>query len=139
MASWVTAFLDSAVGRWCGVPQATLLQRPDGENQYFTGSLLLCGKASDYSVLLRQQLSDLAAVSLEDKAQPLQALIFDATQLQSTSELDMLWQQLTPLLPRLTKNGRLIVLARAIDDVSSADAAAAAAALSGFTLSLIHI
>jgi len=136
MASWITALLDSAVGRWCGLPQATLLQRPDGETQYFTGSLLLCGKASEYSVLLRQQLSDLAAVSLEDKAQPLQALIFDATQLQSTSELDMLWQQLTPLLPRLTKNGRLIVLARAIDDVSSADAAAAAAALSGFTRSI---
>lgn len=136
MASWITALLNSAVGRWCGVPQPALLQRPDGETQCFTGSLLLCGKASEHSVLLRQQLSSLATVSLQDTGQPLQALVFDGTQLQSTCELDMLWQQLTPLLPRLTPNGRFIVLARAIDDVSSADAAAAAAALSGFTRSI---
>jgi 3-oxoacyl-[acyl-carrier protein] reductase len=136
MASWVTALLDSAFGRWCGVPQAPLLQRSSGETQCFSGSLLLCGKASEHSVLLRQHFTHLADVELEDKGQRLQAIVFDGSELQSTAELDMVWQQLNSLLPRLTPNGRLIVLARAVADASSADAAAAAGALSGFTRSI---
>ncbi len=136
MASWVTALLDSAFGRWCGVPQAPVLQRPSGETQCFTGSLVLCGKASSYSGVIRQHLTGLSNLNLDDSGQPLQAIIFDGSELHNTSELDLLWQELTRLLPRLVKNGRLIVLARAMTDASSADAAAAAGALSGFTRSI---
>ena len=137
MASWVTALLDSAVGRWCGVPQATALQRPSGEEPCFSGSVLLCGKTSEYSVLLRQHLSRLPDIRFNDNAeQPLQAIIFDGTALQSTIELDLLWQQLHSVLPRLAKNGRFIILARAVIDAPSADAAAVAGALSGFTRSV---
>ena len=137
MTSWVKTFLDSAVGRWCGVPQSTVLQRPQGEAQFFYGSVLLCGKPSEHSQLLRRHLSLLPDIHFDESSnQPLQAIIFDGTELQSTTELDLLWQQLHAVLPRLTKNGRLIILARAAADVSSADAAAAAAALSGFTRSI---
>ncbi|KKL01962.1 3-oxoacyl-ACP reductase [Rheinheimera mesophila] len=136
MTSWVTAFLNSAVGRWCGVPQPALLQRPDGETQCFRGSVLLCGKSSVYSALLRQHLTGLPDLELEDKGQPLQAIIFDGTQLQSTTELDLLWQQFTLLLPRLTHHGRIIVLSATVTEARCADAAAAQAALSGFTRSL---
>lgn len=136
MTSWVTALLDSAVGRWCGVPQPAFLQRPSGETQCFTGSVLLCGKTSEHSVLLGQHLSGLSDLCLDDTGQRLQAIIFDGTELQSTCELDIVWLQLTRLLPRLTQNGRLIVLGRSVADVFSADAAAAAAALSGFTRSI---
>lgn len=137
MTSWVSTLLDSAVGRWCGVPQATALQRPQGETCYFNGSVLLCGKTSTYSVLLRQHLSTLPDICFDDSlAGSLQAVVFDGTQLQSTTELDLVWQQLQNALPRLAKNGRLVILARAVADAANADAAAAASALSGFTRSI---
>ena len=137
MASWITALLDSALGRWCGVPQATVLQRPQAETQCFRGSVLLCGKSSEHSVLLRQHLSALPDVRFDENSnQPLQAIIFDGTELQSSTELDLLWQQLHAVLPRLAKNGRFIVLARTVLHAANADAAAAAGALSGFTRSI---
>lgn len=137
MASWVTALLDSAVGRWCGVPQATLLQRASDEVECFSGTVLLCGKTSEHSVRLRQHLSALPGIRFDESSnQPLQAIIFDGTALQSTLELDLLWQQLHSVLPRLANNGRFIVLARAVLDAADADAAAAAGALSGFTRSI---
>lgn len=137
MASWITAFLDSAVGRWCGVPQATALQRASGEVQCFSGTVLLCGKTSEHSVLLRQHLSALTDIRFDESSeQPLQAIIFDGTALQSTTQLDLLWLQLHAVLPRLAKNGRFIVLARSVLHAADADAAAAAGALSGFTRSI---
>lgn len=137
MASWVSTLLDSAIGRWCGVPQAAALLRPAGESQCFKGTVLLCGKASEHSALLRQHLSCLPDVVFAEGADtPLQAIIFDGTELQSTTELDVLWQQLHNLLPRMETNGRLILLARTLADASNADAAAASAALSGFTRSI---
>lgn len=137
MTSWVSTLLDSALGRWCGVPQPTVLQRAAGETQCFSGAVMLCGNSSEHSLLLRQHLSALPGIGFyENSEQPLQAIIFDGTELQSTAQLDLLWQQLNVVLPRLAKNGRLLILARAVADVSSADAAAAAAALSGFTRSI---
>ncbi|CAI3798027.1 3-oxoacyl-ACP reductase [Rheinheimera sp. MM224] len=137
MSSWVTALLDSAVGRWCGVPQATALQRASGEEQCFSGTVLLCGKTSEHSVLLRQHLSALPDIRFDESSeQPLQVIIFDGTALQSTAQLDLLWQQLHSVLPRLAKNGRFIVLARSVLHAADADAAAAAGALSGFTRSI---
>lgn len=137
MTSWVSTLLDSALGRWCGVPQPTVLQRAAGETQCFSGAVMLCGNSSEHSLLLRQHLSALPGIGFyENSEQPLQAIIFDGTELQSTAQLDLLWQQLHVVLPRLAKNGRLLILARAVADVSSADAAAAAAALSGFTRSI---
>ncbi len=137
MASWVSALLDSAIGRWCGVPQAAALLRSTGESQCFKGTILLCGKASEHSALLRQHLSCLPDVGFAEGANtPLQAIIFDGTELQSTTELDLLWQQLHNLLPFLGANGRLILLARTVADATNADAAAASAALSGFTRSV---
>lgn len=137
MTSWVSTLLDSALGRWCGVPQPTVLQRAAGETQCFSGAVMLCGNSSEHGLLLRQHLSALPGIGFyENSEQPLQAIIFDGTELQSTAQLDLLWQQLNVVLPRLAKNGRLLILARAVADVSSADAAAAAAALSGFTRSI---
>lgn len=137
MASWITALLDSAVGRWCGVPQPTLLQRAAGDAQCFSGSVMLCGKTSEHSLLLRQHLSALPDIGFDENSeQPLQAIIFDGAELQSTAQLDLLWQQLHAVLPRLAKNGRLIVLARSVLHAADADAAAAAGALSGFTRSI---
>lgn len=138
MASWLTTFLNSAAGRWCGVPQATPLIRPAGETQCFTGSVLLCGKTSEISSMLRQHLTALPQVFSGEHAehQQLQAIIFDGTALQGTNELDLVWQQLHQQLPRLANNGRVIVLARSVQQATNADAAAAAAALSGFTRSI---
>ena len=137
MTSWVSTLLESAIGRWCGVPQATALQRASGEMQCFSGTVLQCGKTSEYSVLLRKHLSALPDIGFdENPKQPLQAIIFDGTALQSTEQLDVLWQQLHVVLPRLAKNGRFIVLARSVLHAADADAAAAAAALSGFTRSI---
>ena len=137
MTSWVSALLDSAAGRWCGVPQATPLQRPQGEAACFSGAVLLCGKTSPHTVLLRQHLSLLPDVRfVEAAAGPFQAILFDGTELQNTEELDLVWQHLHSVLPALAKNGRVLILARAVADTCSADAAAAAAALSGFTRSV---
>ncbi|OGO81251.1 MAG: 3-oxoacyl-ACP reductase [Chromatiales bacterium RIFOXYA1_FULL_46_5] len=137
MTSWVNSLLGSAAARWCGVPQATALQRPQGEEVCFSGSVLLCGKPSEHSLLLRQHLSRLPAIAFDTGAtEPLQAIIFDGTALQSTTELDLVWQQLQSALPRLVKNGRLLILASVVAEAKHADAAAAAAALSGFTRSI---
>lgn len=137
MRSWVSALLDSAVGRWCGVPQAIGLERPQGESCCFSGTVVLCGKTSEHSVLLRHHLNQLPAVCCEDlTAELVQAIIFDGTELQSTAELELVWQQLQGLLPGLAKHGRLLILARAVTDATTAEAAAAAAALSGFTRSI---
>ncbi|MBU0914334.1 MAG: 3-oxoacyl-ACP reductase [Gammaproteobacteria bacterium] len=137
MTSWVSTLLNSSIGRWCGVPQATALQRASGEVQCFSGSVLLCGQTSEHSLLLRQHLNALPDIRFDERSElPLQAIIFDGTELQSTSQLDLLWQQLHTVLPRLAKNGRFIVLAGAVSDATTADAAAAASALSGFTRSI---
>jgi hypothetical protein len=40
MTSWVHSLLGSAAARWCGVPQSTALQRPQGEEVCFSGSVL---------------------------------------------------------------------------------------------------
>lgn len=137
MTSWVTALADSALGRWCGVPQATPLQRPQGESSCLSGSVLLCGKTSQHSLLLRQHLSHLPDIRFDEASGgPFHAIIFDGTELQSTAELDLIWQHLHRVLPALAKNGRVLILARAVADTSNSDAAAAAAALSGFTRSI---
>lgn len=137
MTSWVSTLLDSAIGRWCGVPQPTVLQRAAGETQCVSGALMFCGTTSEHSVLLRQHLSVLPGIRFDQSSdQPLQAIIFDGTELQSTTELDLLWQQLHCELPRLAKNGRFIVLAPSVLHAADADAAAAAGALSGFTRSI---
>ncbi|MCA1931065.1 3-oxoacyl-ACP reductase [Rheinheimera sp.] len=137
MTSLVNTFLTSKVAAWCGIPQATPLLRPAGETQSISGHVLICGKASEHSELLRQHLQTLAGLVLDNSsANPLQAILFDGIGLQTTAELDLILEQVQPALRRLAKNGRVLVLARAIEDVANAETAAATAALSGFVRSL---
>jgi 3-oxoacyl-[acyl-carrier protein] reductase len=137
MSSWVSRILNSAVGRYCGVPQATPLQRLIPGTSPYSGAVLLAGKSSGYSLALQHHLQQNSAIRLiEPSAVSFQAIIFDGSQLENTSELDLLWSQLHQLLPRLAKNGRLILLASASVGLPSADAAAAASALAGFSRSI---
>ncbi len=137
MTSLVHTFLNSKVAAWCGIPQATPLLRPAGETQSISGHVLICGKVSGHSELLRQHLQTLAGLVLDNSlANPLQAILFDGIELQTTAELDLVLEQVQPALRRLAKNGRVLVLAKAIEDVANAEAAAATAALSGFVRSL---
>lgn len=137
MTSWVTKLAESSFARWCGVPQPMKLQRPQAETTCFSGSVLLCGKSSEYSVTLRRHLASLPDVELvELSALVVDAIIFDGSELQHIKDLDQLWQQLHRVLPRLTKNGRLIFLCSDQAQVDSAEAASVAAGLAGFTRSI---
>lgn len=137
MASWVTKLAESSLGRWCGVPQPVTLQRPQAETSCFSGAVLLCGKASDYSEALGRHLASLPDAELvSPSALVFDAIIFDGTSLEHAADLDLLWQQLHSVLPRLRKNGRLILLACDQSHLLSAEAAAVAAGMAGFTRSI---
>lgn len=137
MTSWLNTLLNSKVAAWCGMPQATPLVRLEGETDSISGQVLLCGKSSEHSQMLRHYLQALPDVSLDNSsANSLQAIIFDAVELHSTSELDLLWLQLQPALKLLAKNGRVILLGSAVSEAVDADTAAVAGALSGFVRSL---
>lgn len=112
------------------------LQRGSADVESVSGTVLLRGKDSVHSQLLEQHLRRSSNACLDDKGTSIQAIIFDGTELSTTSELDLLYQQLHSLLPRLTSHARVLVLASLVTEASDSDAAAAAAALSGFTRSI---
>jgi 3-oxoacyl-[acyl-carrier protein] reductase len=75
-----------------------------------------------------------ALESLPENAK-LHALVFDATGLNDAKELHAIYDFFHPLVPRLAKSGRVVVLARTSDG-ATAEAAAARAALEGFVRSV---
>jgi 3-oxoacyl-[acyl-carrier protein] reductase len=64
------------------------------------------------------------------------ALVFDGTGIVTPSELERLHAFFHPLIGRLSRSGRAVVLARPLDETSSPAAAAAQRALEGFVRSL---
>ena len=64
------------------------------------------------------------------------AVVFDATGLASASQLKQLWQSLHPVVPALNHHGRVVVLGRPPQNARTLEAAAASAALEGFTRSV---
>ena len=77
-------------------------------------------------------------VTAEDWPEKLQAhaLVFDGSSLASTADLKELYTFLHDLLPRLRRNGRVVVLNRPLTAVTTAQAAAIQAALVGMIRSL---
>ena len=64
------------------------------------------------------------------------AVVFDATGIESARQLKQLWQSLHPLVPALGHHGRVVVIGRPPHKARTLEAAAATAALEGFTRSL---
>jgi 3-oxoacyl-[acyl-carrier protein] reductase len=64
------------------------------------------------------------------------AVVFDATGLGNAQQLKQLWQSLHAVVPALGHHGRVVVLGRPPQRARTLEAAAAAAALEGFTRSL---
>ena len=85
------------------------------------------------------ELSDEAGVHLEalpeGEGEP-HALILDAGALTSTEDLDALYEFFHPLIGRIARDGRLLVVGRAPGRAESADEAAASSALEGFVRSV---
>jgi 3-oxoacyl-[acyl-carrier protein] reductase len=63
------------------------------------------------------------------------ALVFDATGIGDPAELRALYDFFHPIVSRVQKSGRVVVLGRAVEDCKSAAAAAAQMALDGFVRS----
>jgi 3-oxoacyl-[acyl-carrier protein] reductase len=74
-----------------------------------------------------------AAVNDADKAH---ALVLDASQLSTPSDLKALYTFFHTYLPRLERSGRAVVLGRPVEDARNPSEGAARAALEGFTRSL---
>jgi len=70
------------------------------------------------------------------KADKAQALVLDASQLSTPSDLKALYTFFHEYLPRLDRSGRAIVLGRPVEDARNPAEGAARAALEGFTRSL---
>lgn len=69
-------------------------------------------------------------------AEPAQALVIDASRFSGPADLKQLYAFLHSYLPRLARNGRVVLLAREPEAASSLPEASARAALDGFTRSL---
>ena len=76
-----------------------------------------------------------ATRSRHEPGQPCRILI-DATALETTAELKLLWQTYQPWLGALAASGRSLIVARSPESARRADQAAARAALDGFNRSL---
>ncbi|MTI14273.1 3-oxoacyl-ACP reductase [Sansalvadorimonas verongulae] len=75
------------------------------------------------------------STSRED-ATSFKGLVFDATGISNTSELRALHEFFSPVVRKVGKCGRIVVLGRAIEDCDSVSKAASMRALEGFTRSL---
>lgn len=64
------------------------------------------------------------------------ALVFDATGIEDTGGLRALYDFFHPIVRRVAKGGRVLVLGRPVSEAESASAAAASAALEGFVRSI---
>ena len=71
-----------------------------------------------------------------DAGQTVHGIVLDATGLETTAHLKLLWQTYHPWLASLGPSGRSLIVARAPETASRADQAAARAALDGFNRSL---
>jgi 3-oxoacyl-[acyl-carrier protein] reductase len=74
--------------------------------------------------------------SASDHEGPVDALIFDATEIGRPEDLVQLWELFHPWIKRIARCGRVIVLGRPPADAKNAAAAAAAGGLEGFTRSV---
>ena len=70
------------------------------------------------------------------EAEPAHALLLDTSSFASPEDLKQLYLFLNKYLPRLARNGRVVLLAREPDEASTIGEAAARTALDGFTRSL---
>ena len=71
-----------------------------------------------------------------EAGQAVHAIVVDATGLETTAELKLLWQTYQPWLRSVAANGRALIVARPPESARGADGAAARAAGDGFNRSL---
>ena len=76
------------------------------------------------------------AVPTSEPGQTVHGIVLDATGLETTAQLKLLWQTYQPWLASLGTSGRSLIVARAPEIASRAEQAAARAALDGFNRSL---
>jgi 3-oxoacyl-[acyl-carrier protein] reductase len=148
------------------IPMPERLDRPSGPRveRFLEGKLVLASGAGSLAESLGRTLSRAGASAAVDSAglaqafapaaeaygRPVQlllsadaqsshkahALAFDASHLDSPAELRALYGFFHTYLPRLARSGRVVILGRPADATRSLGAAAASAALEGFTRSL---
>lgn len=68
--------------------------------------------------------------------QSVHAIVVDATGIETTSQLKLLWQTYQPWMRSLATNGRSLIVARPVESAARAGQAATRAALDGFNRSL---
>lgn len=120
-----------------GLPNPTKLERYTEGAPLVDGTVVLGGEGRLGEALVRS-MDDLGIASTRDPAEGerYKGLVFDATGLKSPDELVALQQFFTPLLRRLTRNARVLVLGTIPQQTGSVDERIAQRALEGVTRSL---
>lgn len=129
-----------------GIPTPVTLERASGayQEKFLDGQKVLVGagpQASAGQALDAALAATGARVTRDNQPQPadddkFDALVFDATNLQSAAELKSLYTFFHPVARKLTTNARVVVLCSQPEAMSSLQAAVAARAVEGFVRSL---
>lgn len=129
-----------------GIPTPTELVRASGSYQekFLEGQKVLVGAGANAAAgqAVDASLSATGAqFTRADQPQPtdddkFDALVFDATNMQSAAELKSLYEFFHPVAKKLTRNARVVVLCSQPEAMASLQAAVAARAVEGFVRSL---
>lgn len=124
-----------------GVKPAQPLQRFQGQLPWISGKTMV---ANEPSAALKQCLSEASIDWIKDdapeadtyQAQPVNAMLFDATELNQFDDLKALKRFFANASKVLQKSGKIAILGRTPSTIESVEGSSVAEALSGFTRSL---
>lgn len=125
------------LGTMIGMPLPTPLVRPRGayRDAELSGMRVAEGGGGALRGVLRRGLLEAGAELIEIGPEGVDALVFDASELASPASLSALYEFFHPAMPRLGRNGRVVVVAKRASSTVP-DVVAAQAALDGFVRSL---
>jgi 3-oxoacyl-[acyl-carrier protein] reductase len=125
------------LGAMVGVPLPQGLKRAKGpwREAELSGVKIAVGGGAALRGLLRSTLLEAGGELVEVGSQGVDALVFDASEILEPSSLGALHEFFHPAMSRLSRNGRVVVVAKRSSSKSSA-VAAAQAALDGFVRSV---
>ena len=106
-----------------------------GANPYLVGDETLTAEFKDPGDAHGRPAMMLDLSSIKNRLRP-RALVFDASEVRTTADLRQLYDFFHPLVRKLCRCGRVVVLGRPSAEMDDAGAAAAQAALEGFTRSV---
>ena len=141
MSDKYQAFTQSSIGKLLvknlGLPQPTKLERYTAGDPLVKGTVLTGGRGrlADELAGLLDQLGIASTTSRTD-GEKYKALVFDATGITDSTQLDELWRFFHPTVRRVKGCGRVVVIGTQPELTANAKEATAQRALEGFTRAL---